>query len=179
LELRISGLKTAIKDRRSALKKREVSGEGHAAKLSGRHGRLISMIAGTTAQRQAALMRFQVFFSAAAIIALGMAALRVLERASGMAFLQGALTLGGGLLICGLFSLKMKWHGIIGAGVLALLGAARGFGNLPDLARFLGGERERGPAPVMELGITVVCLVLLVRVLASLQRERIRRMLDE
>jgi hypothetical protein len=31
----------------------------------------------------------------------------------------------------------------------------------------------------MELGITVVCLVLLVRVLTALYRERIRRMLEE
>jgi hypothetical protein len=124
-------------------------------------------------------MRFQVFFCAAAVIALGVAAMNVLERNQALGFLHGALTLGGGLLICGLFSLKMKWHGIIGAGVLALLGAARGIGNLPDLALFISGERERGATPVMELGITVVCLVLLVRVLAALYRERLRRMLEE
>jgi hypothetical protein len=124
-------------------------------------------------------MRFQIFFSGAAIIALGVAAMNVLERNQALAFLQGALTLGGGLLICGLFSLKMKWHGIVGAGVLALLGAARGIGNLPDLAHFISGERERGAAPVMEFGITMVCLVLLARVLSALFRERIRRMLEE
>lgn len=124
-------------------------------------------------------MRLQVIFSGAAVIALGVAAMNLLERNQAIGFLQGALTLGGGLLICGLFSLKMKWHGIAGAGVLALLGAARGIGNLPDLALFLGGERERGATPVMELGITVVCLVLLMRVLAALYRERIRRMLQE
>jgi hypothetical protein len=124
-------------------------------------------------------MRFQVFFCGAAVIALGVAAMKILERDQALGFLQGALTLGGGLLICGLFSLKMKWHGIIGAGVLALLGAARGVGNLPDLALFLSGERERGAAPVMELGITVVCLVLLVRVLTALYRERIRRTLED
>lgn len=124
-------------------------------------------------------MRLQVFFSGAAVIALGVAAMNLLERNQAFGFLHGALTLGGGMLICGMFSLKMKWHGIIGAGVLALLGTARGIGNLPDLALFLGGERERGAAPVMELGITVVCLVLLVRVLAALYRERIRRMLEE
>jgi hypothetical protein len=124
-------------------------------------------------------MRFQIFFCGVAVIALGMAAMRILEKDAATGFLQGALTLGGGLIICGFFSLKMKWHGIIGAGVLALMGAARGLGNLPDLALFLGGERERGASPVMELGITVVCLVLLVRVLAALYRERIRRMLEE
>jgi hypothetical protein len=124
-------------------------------------------------------MRIQIFFCGVAVVALGMAAMRVLEKDAATGFLQGALTLGGGLIICGFFSLKMKWHGIIGAGVLALMGAARGLGNLPDLALFLSGERERGAAPVMELGITVVCLVLLARVLAALYRERIRRMLEE
>lgn len=123
-------------------------------------------------------MRFQIFFSGVAVLALGLAAMRILEKDAAFGFLQGTLTLGGGFLICGFFSLKMKWHGIIGGGVLALLGAARGLGNLPDLASFLAGERERGPAPVLESGITLICLVLLLRVLAGLNRERIRRMLD-
>jgi len=123
-------------------------------------------------------MRLQIFFSGAAVLALGYAATQLLEKDASIGFLQGALTLGGGFLICGLFSLKMKWHGIIGAGVLSLLGATRGLGNLPDLARFLTGERERGSAPLLELGITVVCLVLFFRTLAGLYRERLRRMLD-
>jgi hypothetical protein len=104
--------------------------------------------------------------------------MRMLEKDAAIGFLQGALTLGGGFIICGIFSLKMKWHGIIGGGVLALLGAARGLGNLPDLARFLSGERERGATPILELGVTIVCLVLLFRTLAELYRERIRRMLE-
>lgn len=124
-------------------------------------------------------MRFQIFFSGVAVLALGFAATRILEKDAATGFLQGALTLGGGFLICGFFSLKMKWHGIIGGGVLALLGAARGLGNIPDLANFLAGERERGPAPVLELGVTVICLVLLFRTLAELYRERIRRMLED
>ena len=94
------------------------------------------------------VMRFQIFFSGVAVLALGMAAMQMLAKDAAIGFLQGALTLGGGFIICGLFSLKMKWHGIIGGGVLALLGAARGLGNLPDLAGFLTGERERGATPV-------------------------------
>ena len=129
--------------------------------------------------RQISSMRFQIFFSGAAVMALGVAAMRILEKDAAIGFLQGALTLGGGLLICGLFSLKMKWHGIIGGGVLGLLGAARGLGNLPDLARFLTGERERGATPMLELGVTVICLVLLFRTLAGLYRERLRRMLED
>lgn len=123
-------------------------------------------------------MRFQLFFSGAAVLALGVAAMQMLEKDAAIGFLQGALTLGGGFIICGLFSLKMKWHGIIGGGVLALLGAARGIGNFPDLARFLTGEGERGATPVLEFGVTVVCLVLLIRTMASLFRERVRRMMD-
>jgi hypothetical protein len=125
------------------------------------------------------LMRIRIFFSGAAIIALGLVSGRLLDEDAASGFLHGSLTLGGGLLICGLFSLKMRWHGVIGAGVLALLGAARGLGNLPDLAAFVAGERERGPAPVLELGVTAVCLALLPGVLVALYRERLRRMLEE
>ena len=124
-------------------------------------------------------MRFHVFVSGSVIIALGLSAMRMLERNPGFAFLQGALTLGGGLIICGLFSLKSKWHGIIGAGVLSLLGFARGLGNLPDLFKLVQGSRERGAAPVMELGVTLICLLLLLRVVGALRRERTRRLLEE
>ncbi|MBC8127989.1 MAG: hypothetical protein H8M99_12680 [Gloeobacteraceae cyanobacterium ES-bin-144] len=124
-------------------------------------------------------MRMQVFFSGAAIVALGIVATKLLGRQDSLAYLQGALTLGGGLVICGLFSLKMKWHGLIGAGVLALLGTARGLGNLPDLFKLANGDHTRGPAPILELGVTLICLLLLMRTLRALQRERIRRMLEE
>lgn len=123
-------------------------------------------------------MRFQIFYSGTMLLILGWAAMQILERNDALAFLQGALTLGGGIIICGLFSMKMQWHGIIGAGVLALLGAARGLANIPNFVKLLAGESERGLAPAMELGVTVLCLVLLLRVLAVLQRERTRRMLE-
>lgn len=124
-------------------------------------------------------MRFHLFLSGAAILALGGVALRILERSEALPLLQGTLTLGGGLIICGLFSLKMRWHGVIGAGILALLGAARGLGNLPDLLQFATGDRQRGTAPILELGVTLICLLLLMRVLTALRRERTRRMLLE
>jgi len=124
-------------------------------------------------------MRLHVFFSGAVVVGLGMFAMRVLESGEAFGFFQGALTLGGGFLICGLFSLKFRWHGIIGAGVLALLGAARGMGNLPHLKDALNENLDRKAAPLMELGVTLVCLVLLLRVLAALNRERVRRMLEK
>lgn len=124
-------------------------------------------------------MRIHVFLSGVAVLASGGLALRFLSKAEALGYFHGALTLGGGLVICGLFSLKSYWHGLIGAGVLALLGSARGAANLPDAFRYLAGHQARGVAPLLELGVTLVCLALLVRVLQALQRERIRRMLAQ
>lgn len=101
-----------------------------------------------------------------------------LGKDDGMAFLLGCLTLGGGLLISGLFSLKMPWHGIIGAGVLALLGFGRGALNLPDFAKYLVGERERGVAPALELCVTLVCAMLLLRVLRAWAADRRRSAME-
>jgi hypothetical protein len=123
-------------------------------------------------------MRVYLFTSGLTILGLGAASLSLLERMQAVGFLQGALTLGGGILICGLFSIKMLWHGIIGAGILALLGAARGMANLPDLAKFLAGERPRGTAPILEFGVTLICAMLLIRVIRTLTRERARRLLE-
>lgn len=124
-------------------------------------------------------MRTHVFFSGLAILALGVMAQKMLGKTEALAFLQGALTLGGGLLICGLFALKMKWHGLIGAGVLALLGVTRGAGNLPDVVKLVAGDRHRGSAPMLELGVTLICLLLLLRVIGALRREKLRRMLEQ
>ncbi|MEI6818351.1 MAG: hypothetical protein WCL19_01990 [Verrucomicrobiota bacterium] len=123
-------------------------------------------------------MRFYIFLSGATIGAMGVTAMSVLDRSQAIGFLQGALTLGGGILICGVFSIKMRWHGIIGAGILALLGAARGAGNVPDMAKFIVGERPRGAAPVMEMGVTLICLLLLIRIIRALSQERLRRILE-
>jgi hypothetical protein len=42
----------------------------------------------------------------------------------------------------------------------------------------MAGQGARGAAPVMEFGITAICLVLLLRILTALARERTRRMLE-
>lgn len=122
-------------------------------------------------------MRILIFCSGLAILGLGGAALAMYEKNTAMGLFQGSLTLGGAILICGLFSIRMYWHGLIGAGILALLGAARGLGNLPGLMKFLSGDRSRESAPLLEFGVMVISLVLLMRVLRALSRERLRRML--
>lgn len=113
------------------------------------------------------------------MLGLGILAMGQLEGEPALELLQGGLLVGGGLIICGLFSLKMKWHGITGAGVLGLLGAARGLGNLPGLFQWLSGDHHRGVAPWIELAFTLLCLALMVRVMRCLQRERTRRLLEE
>ncbi len=124
------------------------------------------------------MIRFSVFLAAAAIIGLGIIGVGQLEKDAGMAFLLGCLTLGGGLLICGLFSLKMQWHGIIGAGVLALLGIGRGIMNLPGIAGFFSGDRPRGNAPALELATLIICAYLLLRIWQAWKTERVRRMTE-
>ena len=123
-------------------------------------------------------MRFTIFLSGLTILATGVAALYLLNKPDALGFFVGAMQLGGGIVICGLFSLKMQWHGIIGAGILAMLGAARGLGNAPGFLKFLTGERAHGATPVLEMGVTVICALLLARIMVALFEERTRRMLE-
>jgi hypothetical protein len=123
-------------------------------------------------------MRYSIFGCGLAVLALGWVATAVLDKDNAQGFLNGALQLGGALLICGAFSVKMSLHGIVGAGVLSLLGTARGLGNVPSLVKFLTGDRPRGVAPLLEMGVTLVCAVLLAQVIQALQQESLRRMLE-
>jgi hypothetical protein len=125
------------------------------------------------------MIRVSIFLSGAAIIAIGMVAVSQLERELGIPLLQGALTLGGGLIICGLFTFRMLWHGVMGAGLLALLGLGRGVLNFPDAVKYITGERARGQTPILELAVTVTCAFLLMRILGAWKRERTRRLLEE
>ncbi|MCX6874267.1 MAG: hypothetical protein NTW21_10735 [Verrucomicrobia bacterium] len=124
-------------------------------------------------------MRIQIFGSGFAVLALGCAAMHILERPAAYGFLTGALTLGGALILCGLFSLRNRWHGIIGAGVLALLGASRGIENLAALPKFWLGERGCGPALLLESAVALICILLLSRVVRTLLAEKKRRLLAE
>ena len=117
-------------------------------------------------------MRVYILMSGLAVVAMGVVAQRLLERAAAMGFLLESLTLGGGMILCALFAIKMRWHGIVGAGVLGLLGAARGAANIPDWIRMMAGDRSRGAAPALELGVAMISLLVLLRVLRMLRRER-------
>ena len=123
-------------------------------------------------------MRLHIFLSGFLIIAAGAVATQLLPKMLAFAFVRGALTLGGAFLICGLFTLRMHWHGVIGAGIVALLGAAKGILNLKDFPAYFSGDRSRGMAPLLEIAITATCVVMLVRVLRILSAERTRIMLE-
>jgi hypothetical protein len=77
-----------------------------------------------------------------------------------------------------LFSIRWKWHGLFAGGAVALLGFARGLGNLPSLLRYLGGERNEGARPVLESTVTAVCLIVLVATVQTLFAERRRKLLE-
>lgn len=124
-------------------------------------------------------MRFLMFFGGLAILALGVAAMKVLEKPESFAFLQGALVLGGGFVICGFFSLRSQLHALGGTAVLAMLGACKGVPNLAGLPKFLLGNRERGPAPALESAVALICILLLVGAVKTLLAERARRQLEE
>lgn len=96
------------------------------------------------------------------------------------ALFQGAITLGGGWIICALFTYHSKWHGIIGAGVLALLGAAR---CAPSVLALGKPDAPAAPYQAAALLISMIVLVGAVRVLraerARLQIEEIMQTEDE
>ena len=124
-------------------------------------------------------MRIQIFASGLIVLILGTLAMGQLQDEAALGMLQGTLLLGGGFIICGIFSIKMQWHGISGAGVLGLLGAARGLGNLPGFARWIAGDQSRGFTPAIELAFTILCAAMMFRVMRALQRERTRRLLAQ
>ena len=106
-----------------------------------------------------------VIFSAGLLIALlGLSAFQATKNPS---LLQGGLTLGGGLIICGIFSLRAKWHGIVGAAVLALLGLLR---TLPRI-----GDEPRAFHAVA----AAACGIVLVAAVKTLLAERTRRSVEK
>jgi hypothetical protein len=128
-------------------------------------------------------MRFLLFFCGISIIALGVAGPRVLEEKEAMGYLLGAMTLGGGIVISGLFATRWFWHGLLGGGVMALLGFSRGIANLPSLPgylkeRFIEKIVETNPLPILECSVTLICLLLLVGVVKTLLAERQRKALE-
>jgi hypothetical protein len=121
------------------------------------------------------IMRILIFISGLLINLIGWQAFRICHDPS---LLLGGLTLGGGLIICGLFSIRSPFHGWVGAGVLALLGFFRSVSAVADLPQMLKGGQKQ-PDVVFRLGVALICLVLIIRVYRALKAEQAKKQLAE
>ena len=123
-------------------------------------------------------MRFQIFLAAAAVSALGLAGREALhDPAERLGFGIDVLKLGGALLICGLFALKMSRHGIIGAGVVALLGVSLSGRYLAVVPRYWLGERRVEPVAMLSSAAALIWPLLLLAVARYLIADKRRRAL--
>ena len=89
--------------------------------------------------------------------------------------LQGGLTLGGGWIICALFSMTAgsRWVGVAGAGVLGLLGASRcipAFFKLP--------KDSANPQLIFQAIAGALCVLVTVVVVRLFFQERNRRQIE-
>jgi hypothetical protein len=112
-------------------------------------------------------VRTLIFLSGLLIAAAGIVAFRQTNDPS---LLQGGLTLGGGFVICGIFSIKAKWHGIVGATMLAFLGGLRALPGMMD---------EQGPGQIFKGVAGTLCLVVLIAAVKTLLSERTRRSIEK
>lgn len=106
----------------------------------------------------------------------GMIGFYAFHRWSDPAMLQDGLTLGGGWIICALFTFRAKWHGIAGGGMLALLGAARA---LPSLVKIPAALEQGNGTPVLQAAVALISLVVFVASTRALLAERNRRNLEK
>ena len=119
-------------------------------------------------------MRGYLVLNGLVIIGIGIAGKMVLlEKNEAFSFLQGGLTLGGSLIICGLFAGSNYRLGLIGGGVVALLGFCRTMVNLSSWAEWLAHSSPRPPAtPLFEMIVGLLTCSILVGVVRILLAER-------
>ena len=110
-------------------------------------------------------MRPLIFIAGIITLALGFISHAQLEDPT---LLQGALTLGGGWIICGLFSIYSKLHGFIGAAVLALLAAGRSLIEIP---------KHHAPEIYYLATVFMIATVILIKITRFLLAERAKKQL--
>jgi hypothetical protein len=123
-------------------------------------------------------MRVVLIIVALVCAGLGLLGASGLDGPAALGYATTALTLAGALLICGLFSIKNFWHGIIGGGVVALIGAVHNARAILDALRGLASGQENVLPEACRASISVLCFALLAAVIKALLRERARRQLQ-
>lgn len=116
-----------------------------------------------------------IFLAAAAVAACGFLGAAALPPQESTSFAAGALTLAGALLICALFALHARWHGIGGAAVVALAGLARNIDSLLPLSRAAASQLAPPPGELHRAAIAALCLALFFLTARALLAERRRR----
>jgi hypothetical protein len=117
-----------------------------------------------------------IFLAATAIVGCGFLGAATLPQGDSASFLGGALTLAGALLICGLFALHSRWHGIGGAAVVALAGGARNVDAVPAIVRATLQQQALPAGDAHRAAIAAICLVLFLLAGSAILRERRARM---
>jgi len=123
-------------------------------------------------------MRLTLIIAGLACAGLGLLGASGLEAQAALGYATTGFTLGGALLICGLFSLKNFWHGIIGGGVVALIGAVHNATAVVDLFRGLATGAGLQLPDACQASISILCFAMLAAVIRALLRERMKRQLE-
>ena len=101
------------------------------------------------------------------------------EKKAGLPLLLGGLSLGGAWLICLVFSLRDYWHGVIGAGAVALLTFTRALPQLRQLGDWLNSPPPRAaPVALIEVAIAGLAAIVFVIAAKAVMDERERRLID-
>jgi hypothetical protein len=125
------------------------------------------------------LLRF-IFCIGIMIILIGFLGQSIQSGIPGFAFLNGGLSLGGGLIICWIFSIKHQWLGLMGAGVVSLLGFCKSITNFRDFLLWLSAPFPKPAAiSLLQMSVALMTFVTLIFCIRALIHERTRRMIGE
>ena len=116
-----------------------------------------------------------IFLAAAAIAACGLLGAPTLPTGQAAPFVAGALALAGAFVICALFAIRSRWHGIGGATVVALAGCARNADACFALLQSAATSRPAPPGEAYRAAIAVICLGLFMATARTIHAERRRR----
>lgn len=95
------------------------------------------------------------------------------------AILNAGMSLGGIFVICGLFSIKLPFHGLIAATVTAMIGLAGNLSAAADIAQALTAATPLSSQATARAGFAAVSLILLIAALRGIQRFRVSHRLKQ